>query len=114
MMTRNEAIRHFGTRSRSTKTAAQHLATAPAAARRLAVRSRFNPDGLISDYAILLDGDEFSVMDSAGRVVFSRMGLPEDGTHGQYADWADWHGYALADPAAFQRTIERLVEAAER
>jgi len=104
MMTRNEAICHFGARSRSTLTAA----------RRLAVRSRFNPDGLISDYAISLDGDELSVMDSAGRVVFSRMGLPEDGTHGHYADWADWHGYALADPAAFQRTIERLVEAAER
>jgi hypothetical protein len=68
MMTRNEAIRHFGARSRSTLTAAQHLAAAPAAvriglhpedlrwiarnpdipaveaARRLAVRSRFDPE----------------------------------------------------------------------
>jgi hypothetical protein len=70
MMTRNEAIRHFGARSRSTLTAAQHLAAAPAAvrtglhpedlqwiarnpditaveaARRLAVRSRFDPQSV--------------------------------------------------------------------
>ena len=70
-MTRNEAIQHFGLRSRSKKTAAEHLATAPAsvraglhakdlewiaknpdvlaveAAARLAVRSMGNPDGII-------------------------------------------------------------------
>lgn len=70
-MTRNEAIQHFGLRSRSRKTAAEHLASAPAsvrgglhakdlewiarhpdvpaieAAARLACRSINNPDGIL-------------------------------------------------------------------
>lgn len=69
-MTRSEAIKHFGLRSKSTKTAIEHLASAPEsvrnglhpqdlawikrfgqvpaveAARRLAIRSAANPDGL--------------------------------------------------------------------
>ena len=69
-MTRAEAIKHFGSRGKSTKTAAEHLASAPAAvrnglhqqdlawikrfgnvsaveaARRLAIRNAANPDAL--------------------------------------------------------------------
>ncbi len=45
---------------------------------------------------------------SNGVTVFADMGLPAD-THGEYAHWADWNGYAA--PADFQATIEALVEA---
>lgn len=46
-----------------------------------------------------------------GVLVFAAMGLPEDGSHGPYADWADWEGNP--QPPEFQLAAEALVQTLE-
>lgn len=64
--------------------------------------------GEIEDNALTVwEGDDRS------RVVFSGMGLPVAGEHGEYVEWARWAGYSVSDAPALQNEIERLVEIIE-
>jgi putative transcriptional regulator len=136
-MTRNEAIQHFGLRSRSKKTAAEHLAAAPAsvraglhqqdlewierhpdvpaveAAARLAARSRANPDGIVHGQAVAEASTAIeSPAPAAVRDYRVRAGLTQTQAgalcHRSLRAWQDAEaGLRALDPAAWELFLLR-------